>query len=541
VSAKVENIYASGSVKHDSSSSQSSQEESGSGRTKTSVSFIGAEPDPETMIIPTAETPGIVQNQLGPICDLLDNEYIRSECEQFIASDSFCFAQLPDRADVNFQYTNMIEHLFQMRTFAHCANVGFSALGMKMNPHLVDERSRHLFFEAIEHTRQRECLMACAEDESCAVSTFQNGHCFICNSETLEPRNIKLYEIFGRDHRNWCAKSFSRESMGISSSVQTERRYGDDVSFCVLHIPAFVETSHCFGAIEPCSARDACFTQSFIPAVTPIFKTDCREWHCGHDTPSTLGMPIFFGDTLLGERFGPPKLYRMKLPWVDVDDFCHFVVGRTEGGERPNTGLQKVDRLSLALGHYCLKDCSQRPGCDAIAAVLDFDPIIKKCNRWQLSVRSFTRTPDDVIANILNLNYLELYRETKVESETVEAMGHFENMYTKVIFDHLFGDKTNESVRTPFGKLPYTDLNLLGHKVSDQAFLDDVNLDLKIKNLFEPNGQFDVPGRCNFYNSGEVIQVKEASEDCRFNPRKCFTKVGQLFKVESFRSYTPGH
>ena len=178
VGVNFRSVSADGSFGYGEGTTKGSAQETLNRHSQTFRTTVGENPDFSTWLFDTAKHPGIIDVELGSVCEVLPvKDYpltrtLRKPCIEFAHSKAFCYTALPrvhymDGPSVQ----DIQEHMIQMRTFRHCHD---------LPPALFDAR----FVEVEEEDMDfHDCVMTALRGGAQGVS-FQRDKCYITIDNT---------------------------------------------------------------------------------------------------------------------------------------------------------------------------------------------------------------------------------------------------------------------------------------------------------------------------------------------------------------------
>ena len=490
--------------------SETSKASSAQSSKESTMVYLGEKPDPITEQFSESLKPGILHKIEGTLCDLLttDNpvqQLVKRDCERYVKSDLFCFNDLIWELNHDNEYENLRQSVFQMKMYERCGHVGIPMIGYKIADRFLHGKPRltprmkalekhggasPLFEKVAENVfgrqvkNMKDCHQACGESKSCALASFADGSCHVCNKAPAGFKDgiVDMFTIEDEDDRKHCAL-LRDTKLGIKPfpndthcRVQVESRMLEGNS------------GHCAESLVPCKPSENCYAH-FLKTPTVSVVTSDFERRFG--VSPAVGMPIHFFDDLAGEIIkSVPMKYRLDEPEKWAEYVSHFMdVAQNE--ELPSTDL--VDTMSFKVAHACIEQhCKKTPGCDSVAVTIDHIPFddIK-------SMHYFKRQQNSTIAEIDE-------KMKKFESRPENAKGKS--------FDELLtgGRQIGVGIATLSG---------------------DPTI----------NQNYEARFTCDLYNKEEVILTSGIHDQCELEQSLCHLRTGQFVKANAMDRFDPGY
>ena len=194
-------------LKH--SRKQGTEKQTSRERYKSEMVVRGHAPDPDTLVIPRADSPAMLSHVLRPICDVIPlkdwTSELKSICKGMFRSEAFCFSQLPDAPNPDNGNTETLEFLFEAKKHFQCGEAAIPMVGYKIDTDsavLVQDPRLRSFVKEQQVTTQWECAMTCMNSSRCAVASFADEKCQLCDLEELPigRRRKELKQIVRNEH-----------------------------------------------------------------------------------------------------------------------------------------------------------------------------------------------------------------------------------------------------------------------------------------------------------------------------------------------------
>ena len=502
----------------------------GTEKTETSERYssemvvLGHEPDPDTLVIPRADNPAMLDHVLRPICDVIpvddwDSE-TRSLCKEMFQSEAFCFSQLPDSPNPDNGNTETLEFLFEAKKHFQCGEAAIPMVGYKMNldaAHWTPATRRLMNQENI--TTQWECAMACMRSSTCAVANFVQEQCFICNVQELRTGNRR-----------------------------------NDVN-------KIVRNEHCLASIIPCRPDVPCSV--FVRKMSQALQEEMPRADPPIVKSFHLGMPLFQASRVIGDVVGRNTHALRIHKKQNMNDFCDFFRDHTIPDERV-VPSEVMDGYATGFAMKCMES---RPGIAADGLAVRIQVEAGPCfmqkkpaagtprNKLTMAERThlWLKQNHGGVQSVLKVYASGLAGEEFEEensNSTAMARRIFNLFFKNGVFEedmHLPHPKTNETDRKSgtellgilqiLSPLNYWSAKIL-YKQAARVFNEvheymyPSSDDGKHKDDPEPD-YVRIVGTCDFYDSSQVMIEHRHNRFCE-NDKFCNMKNGQFFKTGIF-------
>ncbi len=372
--ANAHTLFASASASVSQGDQSSEHKRSNFGKSETRMEYIGSPPDPVTGIMARSQSPGLVHKEIEPVCALIENNVVRNGCYDFYRSTGFCFSGLPDVSFSHDNYENMLAHLYQMKSFGHCAAAGTSMLGFELNtshqflqPPLQGWEMRKYFKDKSKYDKnQAGCMVSCASNSRCAVASVHNGKCTHCLAQTLPSHTELLFKTLNTTslwNSKLCEKVYSDGRIGAKAKWTTSSSFPGWM-LCMVTFPDELKATHCYQSLEPTDPSDYAFSHSFIPNKIPWLPQK-------GSFSANLGVPLFLHDRVFGEALDD-QFFVMEIEYGRAVELFEYAASFfSEAAYASNKNPAIVDNITLSLARNCLSYCQQNPGCDSMAVRID--------------------------------------------------------------------------------------------------------------------------------------------------------------------------
>ncbi len=366
-------VHASASAEHGSETSR--QSKTSKAKKITRMQYLGAQPDPETGIIPRSTSPALIEKKLEPICYLIKGSILKKECHKFLRSKAFCFTGLPPQPSSQVEgHDEMLESLFKMKTYGRCGDVGLPLIGWKANPNWgfdspsLSRIDKDTYFEYLSKHEgdQVSCLAACAQRKNCVLASVFNGGCTHCLGVPLPKQTWNLLALSSKawdgyfGHSGVCSKRYGDARLGIRTKIVDSPNHTDKFD-CVISVPADYDRSHCYESLEPAESFNSAFTHVFQTNKMPPFPERDVKFS------GSIGVPLYEEDKIVGEALGSQEFVQ-EVPYVPAKRLFEYVASfwRNVGyGADYNPGI--VNNITLAVAKTCDRYCSNITGCDSFS------------------------------------------------------------------------------------------------------------------------------------------------------------------------------